>query len=217
MRVWSTATIQRLEVTHEQISTLFWVNAAVGVMLAILCAASAPLVVAFYHEPRLYWVAVVSGTTFIFNGLASQHAALLTRRMRFVTQANIGVLSLLVGSATGIVMALLGYRYWSLVGMALSGSICRCCGCMDGGSLDPRAPAPQMRCPVDASFRRGGNLQQLCCISGLEHGETPPWSFLGSGCARTVWAGLPACHFTGTTIERCGHQRGFPRTFADSA
>jgi PST family polysaccharide transporter len=117
------ATIQRLEVTHEQISTLFWVNAAIGTALALLCVAAAPLVVAFYHEPRLYWIAVVSGSTFLFNGLASQHAALLTREMRFITQANIGLLTLVVSSGTGIVMALLGCRYWSLVGMALSGSI----------------------------------------------------------------------------------------------
>ena len=117
------ATIQRLEVTHQQISTLFWINAALGAILAILCAALAPVLVAFYHEPRLYWIAVVSGTTFLFNGLAAQHGALLQRGMRFVTQAKIDVLSLAVGSGTGVVMALLGCRYWSLVGMALVNSM----------------------------------------------------------------------------------------------
>ena len=116
----SMATIQRLEVTHEQTSTLFWINVAVGAMLAALCIALAPLVVRFYHEPRLYWIAVVSGATFLFNGLAAQHGALLRRGMRFVTQAKIDVLSLTIGSATGIVMALLGCRYWSLVGMAMA-------------------------------------------------------------------------------------------------
>ena len=43
--------------------------------------------------------------------------------MRFVTQAKIDVLSLAIGSGTGIVMALLGCRYWSLVGMAMAISI----------------------------------------------------------------------------------------------
>ena len=33
------ATVQRLEVTHEQISTLFWINMAVGVALATFTAA----------------------------------------------------------------------------------------------------------------------------------------------------------------------------------
>jgi PST family polysaccharide transporter len=117
------ATVQRLEVTHEQTSTLFWINVAVGAILATLCAALAPLLVAFYHEPRLYWVAVISGATFMFTGLAAQHGALLQRSMRFATLAKISVLSLMVASVTGIVMALLGCRYWSLVGMVMASSI----------------------------------------------------------------------------------------------
>ena len=117
------ATVQRLELTHEQASTLFWINVAVGAMLAMLCAALAPLLVGFYHEPRLYWIAVVSGTTFLFNGLTVQHGALLQRAMRFVTLAKINVLSLAASSATGVVMALLGCRYWSLVGMMMASSI----------------------------------------------------------------------------------------------
>jgi O-antigen/teichoic acid export membrane protein len=117
------ATIQRLEVTHEQTSTLFWINVAVGAVLTMLCTALAPLLVAFYHEPRLYWVVVVSGTAFMFNGVAAQHRALLQRSMRFVTQATIEVVSLALGSATGVVMGVLGFQYWSLVGMALLTSI----------------------------------------------------------------------------------------------
>jgi PST family polysaccharide transporter len=117
------ATVQRLEVTHEQTSTLFWINVAVGAILAALCAALAPAMVSFYHEPRLYWVVVVSGATFVLNGLSAQHGALLSRGMRFLTQAKIGVLSLALASGTGILMALLGCRYWSLVGMGMATSI----------------------------------------------------------------------------------------------
>jgi PST family polysaccharide transporter len=117
------ATIQRPEVTHEQTSTLFWINIALGALLSLLCAASGPLLVGFYHEPRLYWVAMISGVTFMLTGLGAQHGALLQRGMRFVTQAKIGVLSLAAGSVTGIVMALLGCHYWSLVGMTMASSI----------------------------------------------------------------------------------------------
>ena len=118
-----TATVQRLEVTHEQTSTLFWINVALGAILATLCVALAPLLVAFYHEPRLYWVVVISGAMFMFNGLAAQHWALLRRGLRFAALAKIGVLSLIAGSVTGIVMALFGCRYWSLVGMAMATSM----------------------------------------------------------------------------------------------
>ena len=47
------ATIQRLEVTHEQTSTLFWINVAVGAILTTLCAALAPLVVSVLPRAAL--------------------------------------------------------------------------------------------------------------------------------------------------------------------
>ena len=47
----STATIQKPDVSHAQISTLFWINMTIGMLFAGLCVASGPLVAAFYHEP----------------------------------------------------------------------------------------------------------------------------------------------------------------------
>src|SRR5215468_497086 len=55
----SSATIQRVEVTEEQVSTLFWINALVGLSLWILLAIASPFVAMFYREPRLLWVTMV--------------------------------------------------------------------------------------------------------------------------------------------------------------
>src|SRR5256885_810611 len=49
----STATVQRQDITHAQVSNLFWVNVADGGMITLLVAASAPAVAWFYREPRL--------------------------------------------------------------------------------------------------------------------------------------------------------------------
>jgi PST family polysaccharide transporter len=116
------ATVQRLEVTEEQIATLFWINVAVGGVLATVTAGLAPLVVAFYGEPRLYWITVVSGVAFAFGGLAAQHQALLAREMRFVLLAKIELVSLATSSAVGVSMAWLGWHYWALVAMGLAAS-----------------------------------------------------------------------------------------------
>jgi len=147
------ATVQRLEVTHEQTSTLFWINVALGTALSALCVAVAPVLVAFYHEPRLYWIAVVSGAAFMFNGLAAQHQALLSRSMRFATAATIDVLSLVVGSATGLAMAMLGLRYWALVGMALASSLVNAVGPWLTVSWVPGPP--RRNCGVQSMLRFG--------------------------------------------------------------
>jgi len=111
----SQATVQRVDITEEQISTLFWINVLVGVILAAILAGMAPVVAAFYHEPHLVWVTIILASSFIFNGVGVQHLALLERQMRFTALATIDIISLVLSSAIGIGMALAGFRYWALV------------------------------------------------------------------------------------------------------
>jgi len=116
----SLATIQRATVTDEQISTLFWINIIVGVILGLLCLATAPVLVSFYHEPRLFWVTVTMGVGFVLSAGGVQHSALLQRQLRYVALAIIETVSLLVSFALGIVMALGGFGYWALVGSTIA-------------------------------------------------------------------------------------------------
>ena len=119
----STATVQRERITNEQISTLFWLNVAMSFGLMLMVVALAPFLGVFYHEPRLVWVTVVLAGTFLCSGLTVQHQALLRRNMKFKQLAVIDVVSIGAGLASAIVMAVLGYRYWALVGMAVASSL----------------------------------------------------------------------------------------------
>jgi O-antigen/teichoic acid export membrane protein len=116
----SVASVQRETLTHEQISTLFWINTVVGALLMIVVAASGPLLATFYKEPRLVWITVASATVFLLNSLAVQHRALLDRSMQFTTSAKIEILSSVVGTVVAIGMAALGCGYWSLIVQTLS-------------------------------------------------------------------------------------------------
>jgi O-antigen/teichoic acid export membrane protein len=116
----STATIQSVSITEEQISTLFWINVLVGLILGSLAVMIAPVVAVFYHEPRLLGVTAVLATGFLFNAAGVQHAALLQRQMRFTAMATIDITSLVVSTAVGIGMAVSGYGYWALVVMTVT-------------------------------------------------------------------------------------------------
>jgi O-antigen/teichoic acid export membrane protein len=124
----SSATVQRTSVTDEQISTLFWINVLVGVILALLLMAMAPVVVRFYHEPHLLWVTIVLATSFMLNGAGVQHTALLERQMRFTALATIDIISLAFSTFVGIGLAVAGFGYWALVASAVSiplvGTLC---------------------------------------------------------------------------------------------
>ena len=116
----SLATIQQPTVTDEQISTLFWINILVGAILCLLCLATAPAIVSFYHEPRLFWVTVTMGIGFVLSAGGVQHSALLQRQLRYVALTMTETVSLLASFALGIVMALGGFEYWALVGSTIA-------------------------------------------------------------------------------------------------
>jgi len=113
------AVVQREVLTHEQASTLFWINVAVGAVLTIATAAMAPLLVAFYREPRLLLLTIISSVVFVIHSVTVQHRALLSRAMRFSTMAKIDVLALAISGAVAVLLAAHGYGYWALVGMTL--------------------------------------------------------------------------------------------------
>jgi PST family polysaccharide transporter len=116
----STASVQRANVTEEQISTLFWINLLVGGILSVSALTLAPAVVHFYHEPRLFWITCVLAAGFLFNAAGVQHSALLQRQMRFTALAVINVISLTVGATVAIGMAKADYGYWALVAMTVT-------------------------------------------------------------------------------------------------
>lgn len=116
----STASVQRVAISDDQMSTLFWINVLVGAILALACLALAPFVVAFYHEPRLFMVTVVLASGFVFNAAGVQHSALLQRRLRFTALAIIEILSLLASSVVSVVMAMRGDGYWALVAWSVT-------------------------------------------------------------------------------------------------
>jgi PST family polysaccharide transporter len=115
----STVTIQRASIRDREVSALFWINMAVGTLLALLSIATAPALVAFYGEPKLFWVTVALGAGFLINAAGVQHSAILQRHMRFGTVAVIDVISLVIAITVGISMAWAGARHWALVAMAL--------------------------------------------------------------------------------------------------
>ena len=111
----SAAAIQRTSITDEQSSTLFWINLLAGAILSLIALAMGPFVAEFYHEKQLTAVTAVLATAFLFNAAGVQHGALLERQMRFVALSVIDIASLFVGAAIGVIMALRGFGYWSLV------------------------------------------------------------------------------------------------------
>lgn len=111
----SMATIQRSQITHAQVSNLFWVNCILGLGLFLLGILISPLIAIIYDEPRLIMIMSVLSFSFFIGSLSVQHDALLRRQMRFKLISIIDVLSMALGIVAGVLAAYNGFGYWSLI------------------------------------------------------------------------------------------------------
>lgn len=121
----SQATVQRRDIDNGHVNFFFWLQAFVGLGLTVGCVLLAEPVAGFYDQPALVPVTVVLGTSFLLNGVAAQHQALLSRQMRFGALALIDVLGLVVGVVSAILLAAAGAGVWALVALNLAVPLCR--------------------------------------------------------------------------------------------
>jgi PST family polysaccharide transporter len=115
----SSATIQKPDLNDAQVSTLFWINAGAGCLLALALFLAAPALADFYGEPTVAPVTQWLALAFVMSGLTVQHWALLRRQMRFGAIAAMEVAADLAGFAVAIALAYAGAGLWALVAQRL--------------------------------------------------------------------------------------------------
>jgi O-antigen/teichoic acid export membrane protein len=206
----SHATVQRATVTRELTSMLFWINLGVGVLLAAFCAAIAPLIAAFYHEPRLVWVTIVIGIGFVFSGAQAQHGAMLQRNMRFTTLAIIDIISLLVGTGLGIGMAVAGQGYWALVATTLCPPVVSFLGVWVAGGWIPGLP--RRRTGVRSMVRYGGSLtlNWVICYVAYNADKVLLGRFLGAEALGIYGRAYTIVNLPSYNLSSIVHLVGFP-------
>jgi len=152
----SMATVQRTEINHHQVSTLFWVNVLFSMGIMLVTVLLAPLIVWFYDEPRLFWVTALFALGFLFSGIAVQHQALLRRQMRFGLLSIVEIVGTIIGVCAGVISAGCGAGYWALVIMPLVTAAVIAAGVWI--ACDWRPGSPHRRSGVREMLLFGGNL-----------------------------------------------------------
>lgn len=152
----SQATVQRAEINHAQVSTLFWINVVASLLLAVLTVALTPAIVWLYGEPRLTLITLALACSFVFSGLGVQHAALLNRQMRYGALGITDTVSISAAITFAIVSAWFGAGYWALVLMPITNGILHTAGHWIMCSWRPGLPrwGPEIR----SMLAFGGNL-----------------------------------------------------------
>ncbi|MDR3499401.1 MAG: lipopolysaccharide biosynthesis protein [Parvibaculum sp.] len=119
----SSALIQRQDVTREDESTVFWFNLSMGAVASLLLFLAAPHIADFYQVPILRPLTVVMALNIFVGSLGSIHGALLTKRLDFRTLTQVGALAGILSSGFAILLAWDGYGVWALAFQALSATV----------------------------------------------------------------------------------------------
>lgn len=114
------AVVQRDTITHEQVSSLFWLNIAASVVTAGVCAALAPIMVLLFDRAELFNITLAMAAAAFIGSFGGIHRAMMQRQMRLGSLSAAQVAAQVGSIAIAVAMAWAGYGYWALVGMQVA-------------------------------------------------------------------------------------------------
>ena len=119
------ALIHRQDASREEISSLYWFNVILGLLLSLLLCMLAPYLAHALGEPRLTPVLRLASLCFAIDGFGLMFLILLKRDLDFRRTSLIETCALLAGTAVTLVLALRHGGVWSLVAGVVAVSIVR--------------------------------------------------------------------------------------------
>ncbi|MDQ3699233.1 MAG: lipopolysaccharide biosynthesis protein [Gemmatimonadota bacterium] len=117
------AIVQQRDLGERQIARLGGVSVLLGAALAALTVAMSWPVASFFGEPRVQLVLAVLGVMFLVRGIRVVPRSLLNRDLRFRHLAWVDGTEAVTLTLTTLVLAYLGFGYWSLVWGSVAGAV----------------------------------------------------------------------------------------------
>lgn len=106
---------RRRDLTHQELSGLFWFATLLGVAVAAVVCLVSPWLAGFFQAPGLAPMIAVSATKLIFVSAALVPLQLLTRELRFKEAGAVQTLATLGEAITKVTLVVLGFGAWGLV------------------------------------------------------------------------------------------------------
>lgn len=117
------ALIYRQEDPEQTADVAFVLSVANGIILTAAAFLCAPLVAAFFGEPRVVNILRVLSASFFISSLGNIHVALLTKELDFRRRLGPEIGRALAKGGVSIGMALAGFGVWSLVWGQIAGVV----------------------------------------------------------------------------------------------
>jgi len=109
------AVIQKKDLSREDLSNIAWAVLSINLALCALSFLLAPLVAAFYNEPRVADVIRVASIVFIFRSLGFAPSNMLVRELMLNRTSQAELIANASGAVATLLLAMEGFGVWSLV------------------------------------------------------------------------------------------------------
>ena len=109
------ALVQKVDLDERTLRQTFGIVLVINLVLAALLALSAPLIGAFFEEPRVIPVIRVLALQFIIGAFGVIPNVLLQRRMEFRKRSLMDLSGAIIASVTTLTLAFTGAGVWALV------------------------------------------------------------------------------------------------------
>ena len=103
----SSAIIHHQRVSHEELSSLYWLNVAVGAGMLLLLIIFSPLIAGVYDAPALQPLLTVVGFFFLVISLGQQLRVVAEKELRFAELARVELTASTVGFLVAVAWALI--------------------------------------------------------------------------------------------------------------
>ena len=122
----NTALIQKKEVDDTDYSSVFFLSLIIAAVCYAVIFITSPLIAAFYGNEIITPVLRVLGITLFFGAFNSIQNAVIARTFTFKNLFISSLGAVIISGIAGIIIALLGYGVWALVGQQLVSYIALC-------------------------------------------------------------------------------------------
>lgn len=109
------ALIREKNPSKSDLSTVFYFNLVISIVIYLILFFSAPIISAFFNEPQLTMIIRVLMFIIILNAIAAIQRVILIREINFRTLTLVSVYSIMLSGIIAIFLAFLGCGVWSLV------------------------------------------------------------------------------------------------------
>lgn len=114
------ALIRSKNTSRGFVSTIFWFNTLLSILVCLILALIAPFASYLYGEEIIEILIYVLSIEILLSGINRVSQAMLEKNMRFKEIAFAQIISQCVGALVGISMAIIGYGVWSIVFLSIS-------------------------------------------------------------------------------------------------